>query len=83
MVPQYDTHNPYKSTVNQFAIYETYDSIDFPFNDDIAKSIEQALVSSRLDYANGILYGVSQLIRNKLQKVQNTGLCSATSLQLY
>ena len=40
--------------------------------DDIAKSIEQALVSFRLDYANGILYGVSQLNLNKLQKVQNT-----------
>ena len=35
-------------------------------NDDIAKSIGQALVSSRLDYASGILYGISQLNINKL-----------------
>ena len=46
--------------------------IRYIINDDIAKSIGQALVSSRLDYANGILYGVSQFNINKLQKVQNT-----------
>ena len=41
-------------------------------NDDIAKSIGQALVSSRFDSANSILYGVSQFNISKLQKVQNT-----------
>ena len=41
-------------------------------NDDIAKPIGQALVSSRLDYDNGILYGVSQLNLNKLQMMQNS-----------
>ena len=46
-----------------------------------AKFIGQALVSSRLDYANDILYGVSQLNLNKFQKV--TGPCSATNLQPY
>ena len=40
-------------------------------NDAMAKSIEQALVSSRLDYANDVLYGISQLNINKLKKVQN------------
>ena len=30
------------------------------------------MVSFRLDYANGILYGMSQLNLNELQKVQNT-----------
>ena len=34
------------------------------------KSIGQALVSSKLDYANGILCSVSQLAINNLQKVQ-------------
>ena len=46
-------------------------------NDDIAK----ALVSFKLEYA--ILYSVSQFNINKLQKVPNTGPCSATSLQPY
>ena len=41
-------------------------------NDDLAKSIGQALFSSRLDYANGIL---SQFNINKLQKVENTLVC--------
>ena len=41
-------------------------------NDDIVKSIGQALVSFRLDYANDILYGIPQFKFNKLQKVQNT-----------
>ena len=42
-------------------------------------AIEQALVSSSLDYANGILYGISQLNLNKNKKLQNTGPGSATS----
>ena len=44
-------------------------------NDGIAKSIGQALISSRFDYANGILYSASQLNINKLQKVQNALAC--------
>ena len=49
-------------------------------NYDIAKSIGQALVSSRLDYANGILY-----VQHKKTPdgAKHTGLCSATSLQPY
>ena len=38
---------------------------------DTAKSIGQALVSSRLDYANGVLYGISKYNIAKLQRAQN------------
>ena len=37
-----------------------------------ASLIAHALVSSRLDYANSILYGASQSTVSKLQRVQNT-----------
>ena len=37
-----------------------------------AKSIGQALVSSRLDYANGVLYGISIYNIAKLQRAQNS-----------
>ena len=40
--------------------------------EDTAKSVGQALVSSRLDYANSILYGVSRQNLKKLQRSQNT-----------
>jgi len=38
---------------------------------DDAKSVTTALVSSRLDYCNSILYGTSTSNLNKLQRVQN------------
>ena len=41
-------------------------------SDDTAKSIGQALVSSRLDYANGVLYGISKYNIAKLQREQNS-----------
>jgi hypothetical protein len=40
--------------------------------DDMAKSVAVALVSSRLDYANSILYGTSQANIHKLQRIQNS-----------
>ena len=41
-------------------------------SDDMAKSIAISVVSSRLDYANSVLYGTSTANINKLQRVQNT-----------
>ena len=41
-------------------------------SNDTAKSVAQALVSSRLDYANSILFGVSKQNITKLQRSQNT-----------
>ena len=40
--------------------------------DDMARSIAIALVGSRLDYANSILYGTTKQNINRLQRVQNT-----------
>ena len=40
-------------------------------SDDTAKSIGQALVSSRLDYTNGVLYGISKCNIAKLKRAQN------------
>ena len=39
--------------------------------DDMAKSIAVALVQSRLDYCNSLLFGISQFNLDKLQRVQN------------
>ena len=40
--------------------------------DDVAKTIASALVSSRLDYADAVLVGVSDKNITKLQRTQNT-----------
>jgi len=40
--------------------------------DDMAKSVSVALVSSRLDYANSLLYGTSIANLTKLQRIQNS-----------
>ena len=39
---------------------------------DEAKNIATAVVGSRLDYCNSLLYGVSETNLNKLQRVQNS-----------
>ena len=39
---------------------------------DACRSLVQALVTSRLDYGNGLLHGLPQTIINRLQRVQNT-----------
>ena len=41
-------------------------------NTDATKSLVQAYVTSRLDYCNSLLYGISKELVNKLQRVQNT-----------
>src|SRR5258706_530978 len=46
-------------------------SISVLSSDDIAASIAVALVQSRLDYANSLLYHTSAYNINKLQRVQN------------
>lgn len=38
---------------------------------DTCRTIVQALVISKLDYANGLLYGINKDLLNKLQLVQN------------
>jgi len=59
-------------------------------SDDIAKSVAVSLVSSSLDYANSLLFGISASNLHKLQRVQNTlakivvnnsAITSATALQ--
>ena len=40
--------------------------------EDMAKSIAVALVSSRLDYANSVIFGTSVASLHKIQRVQNT-----------
>ena len=40
--------------------------------DDVAKSIACALVCSRLDYANSVLYGISAANIHRLQRMHNT-----------
>ena len=41
-------------------------------SDDACRTIIQALVTSRLDYSNALLYGLPTKITSHLQRVQNT-----------
>ena len=52
-------------------------------SNDTAKSVAQALVSSRLDYANSILFGVSMQNITTLQRAQNTLLRVVTRSSSY
>jgi len=36
-------------------------------NKEVIKTVENALVTSHLDYGNGLLYGISKHLLNKLQ----------------
>jgi len=40
-------------------------------NEESAKTLVHAFVSSRLDYCNSLLYGVSDELLHKLQVIQN------------
>ena len=41
-------------------------------DEDITRTLIQAMVISKLDYANGLLYGINKKLLRKLQLVQNT-----------
>ena len=48
---------------------------------DACKSVIHALVTSRLDYANSLLFGINRRYINKLQRIQNYAtkiICKAT-----
>ena len=68
------TFNQHVSSVCKSANYHirALRHIRASLTDEMAKSIAVALVSSRLDYANSVLYGTSQANLHKLQRVQNT-----------
>ena len=48
-----------------------------------AKTLIQALVISRLDHCNSILYGIPAIQTNKLQRVQNTAARLLTNTPRY
>ena len=48
-----------------------------------AKTLIQALVISRLDYCNSILYGIPAIQTNKLQRVQNAAARLLTNTPRY
>ena len=60
-------------TTSQSAFYYIYNvrPIRIFLSFEAAKTLIQALVISRLDYCNSILYGIPAIQTNKLQRVQN------------
>ena len=48
-----------------------------------AKTLVQALVISRLDYCNSVLYGIPAIHTNKLQRVQNAAARLLTNKPRY
>ena len=48
-----------------------------------AKTLVQALVISRLDYCNSVVYGIPAIHRNKLQRVQNAAARLLTNKPRY
>ena len=72
-----DSHlsfNPHIAAISRSCNYHirSLRHIRSSLTDDMAKSVAVALVSSRLDYANSILYGTSQANIHKLQRIQNS-----------
>ena len=72
-----DNHLSFKTHVNAISRSCNYHiralrHIRSSLTDDMAKSVAVALVSSRLDYANSLLYGTSQSNIHKLQRIQNS-----------
>ena len=52
-------------------------------NHDTAVRVPNALVSSRLDYCNSLLYNTKKAYTNRLQKVQNALCCTVCKLNKY
>ena len=46
--------------------------IRLTLTDDMAKAVATSMVSSRLDYCNSLLYGISNSNLDKLQRIQNS-----------
>ena len=69
-IPDYSNHKEtvrYHNNPNLRALRHIRSILDL----DAAKLIGHALVSSRLDYCNSILYGAPELSISKLQRIQN------------
>ena len=68
------TFNSHISSVSKSCYYHirSLRHIRKSLTDDMAKSIAVSLISSRLDYANSLLYGISQTNIGKLQRIQNS-----------
>ncbi len=63
---------PIGSIACDFSVYRSYSGVDMASTLDMVSSIASSLIHSRLDYANGVLFGVSNKNLNKLQHIQNS-----------
>ena len=73
----YDPHLDMSKQVNNicrsgYASLRNIGAIRRYLTPDATKSLVHALVISRLDYCNALLFGVPQVTLNKLQRLQNT-----------
>jgi hypothetical protein len=48
--------------------------------DEAIKTLTRAFISSRLDYCNGLYYGISEVLLSRLQSVQNAAARLVTGL---
>ena len=67
------THDKHVNEICRSAYFHTraLRHVRKAISDDTAKTVAQALVSSRFDYANSILYGAPKYNISKLQRAQN------------
>jgi hypothetical protein len=67
------TMNDHVKAVTKSAFYHirSLRHIRSAITEDMAKTVASALVSTRLDYANAVLYGMSKENFNRLQRIQN------------
>ena len=68
------TMSSHVSRMCKAAYYHLYaiSKIRHCFTTDACKNLVHALVISRLDYSNAVLYGITEALVNKLQMVQNS-----------
>jgi len=50
---------------------------------DAAKTVVHAFISSRVDYCNSLLYGISDILLRRLQAVQNAAARLVTGTRRY